>query len=102
MSRFLKRVNRTPVAVELLIEALEMHDAMPPVDTLLPASTSSVDPSVPYAEARRRALDAFERDYVAALVDRHAGKISRAAEAAEMDRVYLHRLMRRHRSGGRE
>jgi hypothetical protein len=32
MSRFLKRVNRTPVAVELLIEALEMHDAMPPKD----------------------------------------------------------------------
>jgi len=56
-----------------------------------------VDASVPYAEARRRALDAFERTYVADLVARHGGNVSKAASAAAIDRVYLYKLLKRHR-----
>jgi DNA-binding NtrC family response regulator len=72
---------------------------MPPVneDVGQPEQArTSVDPKVPYAEARRRALDAFERDYAEALLKLHGGKVSQAASAAEMDRVYLYRLLRRH------
>jgi transcriptional regulator with PAS, ATPase and Fis domain len=55
-----------------------------------------VDPSMPYAEARQRALDAFERTYVRALIDRHGGKVSAAAAAAGTGRVYLYKLARKH------
>ena len=57
----------------------------------------TIDASVPYAEARRRALDAFERTYVADLLARHGGNVSRAATAAGIDRVYLYKLLKRHR-----
>ena len=60
-------------------------------------SAPVVDASVAYAEARRRAIEAFERAYVRDLLARHDGRITRAAAAAGMDRVYLHKLARRHR-----
>ncbi len=49
-----------------------------------------------YAEARRDALSAFERDYVEAVLACSGGNVSKAARIANIDRVYLHRLMRRH------
>lgn len=53
----------------------------------------------PYKEARERILNAFERDYVIALLERHGHNISAAARSAGIDRAYLHRLIRRHRLG---
>ncbi|APR82876.1 Nitrogenase (molybdenum-iron)-specific transcriptional regulator NifA [Minicystis rosea] len=50
----------------------------------------------PYFEARRRALDDFERRYLEDLVGRHGSKTVQAAAEAELDRVYLYRLLRRH------
>jgi DNA-binding NtrC family response regulator len=57
----------------------------------------AVDPSLSYAEARRRALADFERSYAAALVAQHGGNVAEAARVAGMDRAYLYRLLRRHR-----
>ncbi|MEZ4248689.1 MAG: sigma 54-interacting transcriptional regulator, partial [Polyangiales bacterium] len=54
-----------------------------------------VDASLPYQEARRRALAEFERRYLEALLEQHE-QVSQAAEAAGLHRVYLHRLLRRH------
>ena len=62
----------------------------------LASAHAVVDARQPYAEARRRALDAFERQYVEALLALHNGKVAGAARAAGMARVYLYRLMRRH------
>jgi DNA-binding NtrC family response regulator len=64
-----------------------------------PADTgpSTIDPRVPYPEARRQALDAFERKYVEALLQLHGGKVSQAAASADIDRVHLYRLIKRHR-----
>ncbi len=62
----------------------------------LPESHVAVDPRVPYPEARRRALDAFERAYVQALLELHHGKVAQAAESADIDRVHLYRLIKRH------
>jgi DNA-binding NtrC family response regulator len=59
------------------------------------APTFHLDPNVPYADARKRALEAFEQSYVQALVKAHDGNVSRAASAAQMDRAYLYRLLRR-------
>ncbi|MGZ3446936.1 MAG: sigma 54-interacting transcriptional regulator [Myxococcaceae bacterium] len=58
---------------------------------------SVIDPRVPYPEARRRALDTFERQYVEALLQLHGGKVTQAAASADIDRVHLYRLIKRHR-----
>jgi DNA-binding NtrC family response regulator len=57
---------------------------------------TAVDPRIPYPEARRRALDSFERAYVEALLQLHGGKVSQAAASADIDRVHLYRLIKRH------
>jgi len=56
-----------------------------------------IDARVPYPEARRRALDSFEREYVEKLLQLHGGKVSQAAASADIDRVHLYRLIKRHR-----
>ena len=61
------------------------------------SGSSPIDPRVPYPEARRRALDTFERQYVDALLQLHGGKVSQAAASADIDRVHLYRLIKRHR-----
>jgi two-component system, NtrC family, response regulator GlrR len=66
-------------------------------EVLAPPDSMPVDVSRPWAEARKRALDSFERAYVEALLKVHDGNVTRASAAAEMDRAYLHRLMRRSR-----
>jgi DNA-binding NtrC family response regulator len=53
--------------------------------------------ALPYPEARRRAIGEFERHYLQNLLERHQGKVSEAAAAAQMDRIYFYRLMRRHK-----
>jgi DNA-binding NtrC family response regulator len=60
------------------------------------ASLAAIDGKLPYAEARRRALDGFEKGYAEALLREHNGKVAAAAAAAGMDRVYLYRILRRH------
>ncbi|QQR41813.1 sigma 54-interacting transcriptional regulator [Myxococcus xanthus] len=83
-----------------LERCLVFQDAMPPDAEEVSAQAvlrSLVDPKQPYAEARRRALEVFEREYLDALLKLHGGKVSQAATAADMDRVYLYRLLRRHR-----
>ena len=62
-----------------------------------PGAAGSGDPSaLEYREARSQALDAFEKDYVQHVLARSAGNVSQAAREAGIDRVYLHRLMKKH------
>ena len=49
----------------------------------------------PLVDARKRAVERFEKEYLTALLARHAGKVSQAAVEAEVDRVSLYRLMRK-------
>jgi transcriptional regulator with GAF, ATPase, and Fis domain len=56
---------------------------------------ASVGELLPYSEARRIAQDAFERQYLSALLKKSGGKVAQAAQIAGMDRVYLYRLLRR-------
>ena len=51
----------------------------------------------PVLRGSPRLLDTFERRYVQALLQLHGGKVSAAAASAQVDRVHLHRLIRRHR-----
>ncbi len=49
-----------------------------------------------FREARELAMNAFEREFVLHLLQRHGGNVSRAAEAAGIARHYLHRIVKRH------
>jgi DNA-binding NtrC family response regulator len=50
----------------------------------------------PYKVARGRLLDAFERDYLTALLEQHEGNLTQSARTAQIDRVYLLRLLDKH------
>lgn len=51
---------------------------------------------LPFKEAKERLLDAFEKSYVAQLLDRAGGNVSRAADEAGLDRNHLARLAKKH------
>ncbi|MEC7948327.1 MAG: helix-turn-helix domain-containing protein, partial [Myxococcota bacterium] len=51
---------------------------------------------LPFWSAKERIIEAFEREYLLDLLDRHSGNVSRAARAADMDRKTLSRLMKKH------
>ncbi len=61
-----------------------------------PPTAGVVDPSVRFHDAKGALVDAWERDYVAALVASCDGNVSLAARRAGMDRAYLHRLLKKH------
>jgi transcriptional regulator with GAF, ATPase, and Fis domain len=62
----------------------------------VPHPATAVDAALPYEVARRQAIDAFERDYVIALLARTDDNVAAAARAAGVNRAYLHKLLRRH------
>jgi DNA-binding NtrC family response regulator len=81
-----------------LERCMVFDEAMP----LAEGPTSEAGPAVieadlPYADARQRAIDQFERGYLQELLRRHDGKVSAAAATAGIDRTYFYRLLRRHR-----
>ena len=55
----------------------------------------------PYKRARDTVLQAFEARYLAGLIERSAGNVSRAAREGQMDRSHLIDLLRRHQLSGR-
>ena len=60
------------------------------------STTLTVDTQLPLAEARRQALDDFERRYLKDLLSRNGGKINRSAEEAGITTRQLHKLMSHH------
>ena len=50
----------------------------------------------PFKEVRQQLVDRFERDYVQAMLQRHAGNVSHAAAAAGLPRKSFSRIMSRH------
>ena len=56
---------------------------------------SIVAEGLPFARARARVIEAFERRYVAAILDAHGGNVSRAAKASGIARRYFQVLKSR-------
>jgi two-component system, NtrC family, response regulator HydG len=50
---------------------------------------------LPYADARTRAMEAFERAFLAASLERHGGNVSATARALGMHRQSLQKMLRR-------
>ena len=60
-----------------------------------PAAPAEIpaDPAVPFKTGKALLVERYERAYVEALMQRHGGNITQAARTAEIDRVYLLRLL---------
>ncbi|MBL8921621.1 MAG: sigma-54-dependent Fis family transcriptional regulator [Myxococcaceae bacterium] len=56
---------------------------------------------LPYAQAKKLAMRAFERRYLSALLEKSAGNVSSAARAAGVDRSNFRRLLKQYEVGGR-
>ena len=61
-----------------------------------PAQVNTAPESIDYHRAREDALASFERDFVMHLVRTFDGNVSKAAREAGIDRVYLHKLIKKH------
>jgi DNA-binding NtrC family response regulator len=70
------------------------------VERSLVLATSEADPATgelePFKQAKARTVDAFERQYLTALLLRTEGNVAQAARLAAMDRVNFTRIMRKH------
>ena len=53
-------------------------------------------PSIPFKKAKERLVTAFERDYLAGLLQRASNNVTQAARDAGLDRVHLYRLLKKH------
>jgi DNA-binding NtrC family response regulator len=96
-------VERSVVLKEALPAARKRHPTSAGTSESGPASESSpasesgaASERVPFKLAKDAVVDAFERSYLAALLESAGGNISKAARNGGMDRMYLHRLVQKH------
>ncbi len=59
-------------------------------------SVVRADPSMPFKDAKEQLIDAFERQYLLDLIERHGGNVSKAARAANLHRMSITRLLKTH------
>ncbi len=60
------------------------------------SSAIEFDPGVSFRDTKERWTELFERRYLTWLLRRAEGNISKAARDADMDRKYLHKLLRKY------
>ena len=65
-------------------------------EPLAPTTAAPLNLDQTFKVAKEAWLGAFERDYLAALLARHAGNLSQAAREAEVDRKHVRRLARKY------
>ena len=63
--------------------------------TVAGAVASILSTDLPLLAARQRLIDEFDRQYIARVLERHGGNVSRAAEASGIARRHFHRLIAR-------
>jgi two-component system, NtrC family, response regulator GlrR len=63
----------------------------------LPALGGAIDLNVPFKVAKQQRVDAFERQYISAMLKATRNNVSEAARRAQIDRMYLHKLITQHR-----
>jgi transcriptional regulator with AAA-type ATPase domain len=95
--RELRNYVERSVVLQTAAPAVRRSTSGAPAALLPPA-----DIGVPFRIAKDGAIDAFERAYLAALLEAAGNNMSKAARMAGMDRMYLHRLVQKHglRGGG--
>src|SRR5450432_428049 len=89
-------VERSLVLKEALPASRRRAPPHPSRDASEPEPPSEPSVKIPFKLAKDAAVDAFERTYLAALLEAAGGNISKAARNGGMDRMYLHRLVQKH------
>jgi DNA-binding NtrC family response regulator len=87
-----RRAMATPAGVPIVAPTVSMNrnaPAPPPPDELLAEG-------VTFKDAKERWVASFERDYILQLLRRNSGNISHAARAADIDRKYFRKLMKKY------
>ncbi|HEU5054981.1 MAG TPA: sigma 54-interacting transcriptional regulator [Kofleriaceae bacterium] len=74
--------------------------AGPPQPDKGDAISFEVDDQVPYRIAKQRLVSEFDARYLKKLLVRHGGNVSRAARAAGLDRMTVHKMLQRVGLGG--
>jgi transcriptional regulator with GAF, ATPase, and Fis domain len=94
--RELKNALAQVVSLGTMPDAIAGH-VRPSGAGAAPASASAKTAAdEPYLAAKKRVLDAFERDYLKNQLDLADQNIAQAARLSQMDRSYFKRLLRRH------
>jgi DNA-binding NtrC family response regulator len=83
-----------------LERCVALRDFAPPRTTgsmsTVPGPESAVNVGQPLREAREAWVSAFERRYLEELLRQHENRVSAAARAAGVDRIYFYRLLWKH------
>jgi two-component system, NtrC family, response regulator GlrR len=84
-----------------LERCVALHDFAPPrnatgTSTPVPGPESAVNIGQPLREAREAWVTTFERRYLEELLRQHDNRVSAAARAAGVDRIYFYRLLWKH------
>ena len=95
------RELRNAVASSLIVGALPkpIQERVRERASTLNVATST---DLPYAEARDKFVERFERDYLAEQLEKAGGNASKAARLSGVDRAYFRRLLLRHGLVSRE
>jgi hypothetical protein len=91
-------LEELPDAVQRLVALPERAPRAERVREALPPP-AAVGPLMPLRIARREATEAFERAYLANVLQRTRGNVTRAAALAEVSRQMMQKLLRKHGSG---
>jgi DNA-binding NtrC family response regulator len=67
-----------------------------PRSTPQSGSLGTIDLDQPFKDLRERWIDHLEHAYIHGLLQRHHWNVSAVAQAAGLDRTYVHRLIRKH------
>ena len=109
MARWTGNVRELENAIERAVvlapgEVIDVEDLPPGLrnSEAAPADMEIVSLShLPYSEAKRLAVRAFERRYLSTLMEKHTNNVSSAARAAGLDRSNFRRLLKQFEVGGR-
>jgi DNA-binding NtrC family response regulator len=86
--------------IERAVSLAPPGEEVPPELLSLPSEPPRPAPrdvsGLPFKKAKNQLVESFEREYLGALLARCGHNISRAAREAGIDRVYLHRLLKRY------
>lgn len=90
--------NSTITAKDLELVQMVTHRGSDPSGTGPSAGRAmpDYDFEIPFAESRKRHIDAFERGYLTELLARCGGNVAAAARAADYDRKSFWRLLQKH------
>ncbi len=56
----------------------------------------TIDSDIPFKDAKQQIVESFEKEYLAELIQRHNGNLSKAAREAEIDRKHLRNLLKKY------